>query len=179
MTPLVRVGRAVAEMREQGNTINLTEGVMRLFSREPMSADDQGELLATRTEPEQVRVLQEYLARPRVEQTARELLSILDQFVDAAAHESQRDEGRAYLSEVLAESPNSTREVETLHCADDAGHSRLDELRDQVVRQLSQACVSEEIRQELQAWAQSLAAQRRHENRLVNESLNRDTGGES
>ncbi|HUG92216.1 MAG TPA: hypothetical protein VML55_15350 [Planctomycetaceae bacterium] len=151
---------------------------MLRFSREPMEDDQQSDSLQIRTEPQWLLALEEFLARPRLEQTAGGLLTILDQCLDAGA-EFDREENRPYMGEVLAESPEASREVKTLRCADDAGHARLEDLREHVAREFSQACVSEEIRQELHDWTQSQTAHRRHENRLVNESLNRDTGGES
>jgi hypothetical protein len=141
--------------------------------------EDKSDTFPGPTEPEQLQVLEDFLTRPRHEQTGCRLLSILDQFAAAAVHDARIDEVRGYLGDVLVDAPESSREVEGMRRAGDAGNLRLDELREQARRQSPDACVSEELRRQLSGWVQTLAVHRRHENRVVNESLNRDTGGES
>jgi hypothetical protein len=141
--------------------------------------DDKSDTFPGRTEPEQLQLLEDFLSRPQHEQTTRRLLSILDQFAAAAMRDTRVDEDRGYLGDVLVDAPESSREVEGMRCAGDAGNVRLDELREQVRRQPPDAGVSEELRRQLSDWVQTLAVHRRDENRVINESLNRDTGGES
>ena len=141
--------------------------------------DDKSDTFPGRTEPEQIQLLEDFLSRPQHEQTARRLLSILDQFAAAARHDARSDEDRGYLGDLLVDSPESSREVEGMRRAGDAGNVRLDELRGQVQRQPPDGGVSEELRRQLSNWVQTLAVHRREENRVINESLNRDTGGES
>ena len=141
--------------------------------------DDKSDTFPGRTEPEQLQLLEDFLSRPQHEQTARRLLSILDQFAAAAVHDARVDEDQGYLGDVLVDAPESSREVEGMRCAGDAGNVRLDELRGKVHRLPRDAGVSEELRRQLSDWVETLAVHRREENRVINESLNRDTGGES
>jgi hypothetical protein len=141
--------------------------------------DDRCDTFGGHTEPEQLQLLEDFLSRPQHERTARRLLSILDQFAASAARDARADEDQGYLGDVLVDKPESSREVEGLRCDDDAGNVRLDELREHARRQAPDACVPEELLRQLSGWLATLAAHRHEENRLINESLTRDTGGES
>jgi hypothetical protein len=120
--------------------------------------------------------LRELLTEPPTAHTRHALLVVLDALLDAISLRLRA--GEDYLTEVLDERPNWSRQVEALRRGHAADQARLAELRDHIHRGVSFAAVAEQIARDLAAWMESLAANRHDENRLEQMAVNRDHGGE-
>lgn len=141
----------------------------------------------------QVRVLQEYsaleyillgdlcdlLEEPSDKTNSKWLIAILDALLETLPREFDLEEQDGYLAEVRDEHPNWSDKVERLRCEHENLFSKLQTLRDKLVRQASVARMAREVRRELREWIDRLINHEQQETDLMQDAVNLEIGGES
>jgi hypothetical protein len=121
--------------------------------------------------------LRDLLEHPLDEDNCRWLTAVLDALFEMLPQEFELEEREGYLEDLSAQHPEYSTEVERLRAEHATLYQRLGQLRNKVAWQAPFAVIAEQVRRDLRDWIHTLVAHNRHEQRLVQNSLNIDTGG--